>query len=96
MRTFILAAGLAAASTFASADESGLASFYQGVGAGMTCAHRTRPFGTMVTVRHGSKSVQCRINDRGPFKHGRIIDVSMDAAKALGMISAGIVRVTLE
>jgi rare lipoprotein A len=62
----------------------------------MTCAHRTRPFGTIIRVSHGSKSIQCRVTDRGPFKRGRIIDLSVSAAKALGMMSAGIIAVTLE
>ncbi len=92
-----LALGLAALSGAASGSERGLASYYGGTAAGqMTCAHRTRPFGTMITVRHGSKTIQCRVTDRGPFKRGRIIDVSVSAAKALGMMAAGVVPVTLE
>jgi rare lipoprotein A len=78
--------------------ESGLASYYGGRGHSgeMTCAHRTRPFGTMVTVSHGGRSIRCRVNDRGPFIRGRVIDVSISAARALGMISAGVVRVSVE
>jgi rare lipoprotein A len=92
-----LALGLLALSGAADAGERGLASYYAGTAAGqMTCAHRTRPFGTMVKVIHGNKSVQCRVTDRGPFRHGRIIDVSISAAKALGMIGAGVIAVTLE
>jgi len=78
--------------------ESGLASFYPGVGrAGeMTCAHKTRPLGSMVTVSYRGRSIRCRVNDRGPFIKGRVIDVSTSAARALGMISAGVVQVLLE
>jgi rare lipoprotein A len=62
----------------------------------MTCAHRTRPLGSMVTVSHNGRSIQCRVNDRGPFVRGRVIDVSLSAARALGMMGAGVVRVSLE
>ncbi len=62
----------------------------------MTCAHRTRPFGSFVTVTHGGRSIQCRVNDRGPFVRGRIIDVSLSAARALGMMRSGVVRVSVE
>jgi rare lipoprotein A len=97
MIRFALAFGLAALSGAASAGERGLASYYSGTGAGqMTCAHRTRAFGSMITVTHGDKSIRCRVTDRGPFKRGRIIDVSVSAAKALGMMSAGVIAVTLE
>jgi rare lipoprotein A len=78
--------------------ESGLASFYDGVGRSseMTCAHRTRPFGSMITVTYNGHSIRCRVNDRGPFKKGRVIDISTSAARALGMIDAGVVLVSLE
>ncbi len=78
--------------------ESGLASYYGGRGyrGEMTCAHRTRPLGSMVTVTHASHSIQCRVNDRGPFVRGRVIDVSISAARALGMMGAGVVRVSLQ
>ncbi len=92
-----LALGLVALSGAADAGQRGLASYYAGTASGqMTCAHRTLPFGTIVKVIHGNKSIQCRVTDRGPFKHGRIIDVSISAAKALGMMSAGVIAVTLE
>jgi rare lipoprotein A len=53
----------------------------------MTAAHRTRPFGSHVTVTSQStgRSVTVRINDRGPFVKGRCIDLSTGAARALGM-----------
>lgn len=78
--------------------ESGLASYYGGRGhkGEMTCAHRTRPFGSMVTVTHAGHSIRCRVNDRGPFVRGRVIDVSVSAARALGMMRSGIVRVSVE
>lgn len=54
---------------------------------GMSCAHKTRPLGSTVTVTMLStgRSVSCRINDRGPFIRGRCIDLSHGAARALGM-----------
>jgi len=78
--------------------ESGLASYYGGRGhrGEMTCAHRTRTFGSIVTVTHAGRSIQCRVNDRGPFVRGRVIDVSVGAARALGMMRSGVVRVSVE
>jgi rare lipoprotein A len=79
--------------------ESGLASYYGGVGghAGeMVCAHKTRRMGSMVTVSYHGHSIRCRVTDRGPFIKGRVIDVSTSAARALGMMSAGVVMVSLE
>jgi rare lipoprotein A len=94
-RTFLLSAVLLLSVTSAEA-ESGLASYYGGRGHGMTCAHRTRPFGSIVTVRHEGRSIQCRVNDRGPFVRGRVIDLSVSAARALGMMQAGLIRVSVE
>ena len=64
----------------------------------LTAAHRTLPFGTWVDVRNLSndKRVVVRINDRGPFVDGRIIDLSRAAARAIDMIGPGVVRVRLE
>ncbi|GMO13258.1 MULTISPECIES: septal ring lytic transglycosylase RlpA family protein [Bradyrhizobium] len=79
--------------------ESGLASYYGYGKAGkgeLTCAHRTRPFGSVLRVSYGSRTIQCRVNDRGPFIRGRIVDLSVPAARALGMMSAGVVRVSVE
>jgi rare lipoprotein A len=78
--------------------ETGLASYYHGIGKSgeMTCAHRSRPFGARVQVTHGRHTIQCRVNDRGPFVRGRIIDVSTSAARALGMMGAGVVRVVVK
>lgn len=77
--------------------ESGLASFYGGRGhsGGMTCAHRTRPFGSVITVTHDGHSIRCVVNDRGPFIRGRIVDLSMSAARALGMMRSGVVHVSI-
>ncbi len=61
----------------------------------MAAAHRTLPFGTKVKVENlaNGRSVVVRINDRGPFSGGRIIDVTQGACERLGMIRAGVVRV---
>ena len=78
--------------------ETGLASHYSGRrhSGEMTCAHRTRSFGSIVTVTHAGHSIRCRVNDRGPYVRGRIIDLSPSAARALGMMRAGVVRVSVE
>ncbi len=57
----------------------------------MTAAHKTLPFGTKVLVTNPSngKSVTVRINDRGPYAHGRSIDLSRAAAKEIGLIQRG-------
>lgn len=87
---------------------SGLASYYwqaQQTASGemfdkraMTAAHKTLPLGTRVRVTDlvSGRSVIVRINDRGPFKPGRIIDISEAAAEQLGMTRAGVVPVKLE
>jgi rare lipoprotein A len=94
----LLIVALLASASLCAAAEAGLASYYGGRGrpGEMTCAHRTRPFGSVVTVSYGSRSIQCRVNDRGPFIRGRVIDVSVSAARALGMMNAGVVRVSLQ
>lgn len=83
----------------------GMASYYwqpQRVASGgwfnpkaMTAAHKTLPFGTRVRVTHlgNGRSVVVRINDRGPYVKGRIIDLSSAAAGAIGMKGAGVARV---
>jgi len=84
---------------------SGFASYYSGSrrivssgtfnSSGYTCAHRTLPFGTRLRVvdPNSGRSVEVTVNDRGPFVHGRVLDLSLSAAKALGMIGRGVVRV---
>jgi rare lipoprotein A len=87
--------------------ESGIASIYGYEGSktasgerasakGFTAAHRTLPFGTHVRVtnKRNGKTVVVRINDRGPFVKGRVIDVTPAAAKALGF--SGLTKVALE
>jgi len=64
----------------------------------LTAAHRNLPFGTYVEVtrKDNGKRVVVRINDRGPWKSGRIIDLSRAAAERLDMIQVGLVEVTLK
>jgi rare lipoprotein A len=75
----------------------GLASFY-GHSRQLTAAHRTLPFGTRVRVTNLStgQDVTVRINDRGPFIRGRIVDVSYSAAEKLGLVGRGVAKVKLE
>jgi len=103
------AARPAAAKPAAMADGSvGIASFYKHGSKtangeqfnpnDLTAAHRTLPFGTRLRVTHVAtgQSVTVRVNDRGPFIPGRVVDVSHSAAEALGMIDRGITKVKLE
>ena len=64
----------------------------------LTAAHPTLPFGTMVRVRNEAlgREVDVRINDRGPFTPGRVIDLSQAAAKALGLMQSGMAEVSLK
>lgn len=64
----------------------------------LTAAHRSLPFGTRVNVinLNNKRSVVVRINDRGPYTRGRIIDVSRAAAQKLDMLRAGVVPVRVE
>ena len=84
--------------------QSGIASVYSGgrtasgermSASGLTAAHRSLPFGTMVRVTNDStgRSVVVRINDRGPFVRGRVIDLTPAAAHAIGF--SGLAHVTL-
>ena len=63
----------------------------------LTAAHRTLPFGTLLEVRNldNGLTTQVRINDRGPFKKDRILDLSLTAARAIGMVGPGTARVEL-
>lgn len=90
---------------FADASQLGIASVYSGGltangeharPSGMTAAHRTLPFGTLVRVtnQHNRRSVIVRINDRGPFIRGRIIDLMPAAARLLGF--DGLAQVIVE
>ncbi|SFA95506.1 rare lipoprotein A [Rhizobium sp. NFR07] len=64
----------------------------------LTAAHRSLPFGTkvLVTNKRNGKSVIVRINDRGPFIRGRVIDVSKAAAANIGMVSSGTAQVCFQ
>ncbi len=64
----------------------------------LTAAHRSLPFGTMVRVTNldNGRQVTVTINDRGPFKKKRVIDVSSRAARELGFLRAGTARVRIE
>ena len=91
----------------AAADQVGLASYYKHgqrtangerfEPKGLTAAHRFLPFGTKVRVTNlkTRKSVVVRINDRGPFKKHRVIDLSLGAASAIGLVRAGVAKVEL-
>jgi rare lipoprotein A (peptidoglycan hydrolase) len=63
---------------------------------GMTCAHRTLPFGTYLRVSDPKtgRSIVVTVNDRGPFVQGRVLDLSLGAARALGMIDRGVMLVS--
>jgi rare lipoprotein A (peptidoglycan hydrolase) len=63
----------------------------------LTCAHKKLPFGTMllVTNQTNGEQVIVRVNDRGPYAHGRIIDLSLGAAKRIDLIQMGSAPVTL-
>jgi len=64
---------------------------------GLTAAHRSLPFGTKVRVTQvkTGRSVVVRINDRGPFVRGRIIDLALGAARAIGLNHSGVAKVAL-
>ena len=64
----------------------------------MTAAHPTLPFGTRLRVTDvgSGKSVTVRVNDRGPYIQGRVVDVSYSAANALGMVGKGVANVKLD
>jgi rare lipoprotein A len=64
----------------------------------MTAAHPTLPFGTKLRVTNvdSGRSVMVRVNDRGPYVQGRVVDVSYSAADALGMVGKGVAKVKLD
>jgi len=102
--------GLSASQMVSGFRERGVASFY-GPGFhgnltangevydmnGLTCAHPSLPFGTILQVTNldNGREVTVRVNDRGPYVGGRIIDLSRGAAEELGMIESGIANVLL-
>lgn len=65
---------------------------------GLTAAHKTLPFNTVVRVTNleNKKSILVRINDRGPFIPGRMLDLSYGAAKKLGVVTAGTAKIKIE
>jgi peptidoglycan lytic transglycosylase len=105
LRAFIaLAATLFPVWGVAKAAQSGIASVYSGgrtangeraAPHGFTAAHRSLPYGTRVRVtnRRNHRSVVVRINDRGPFLRGRVIDLTPAASRAIGL--SGLAHVTL-
>lgn len=64
----------------------------------MTAAHQTLPFGTKVKVTNldNGRTIKVRVNDRGPFVSGRIIDLSKKAARKLGMVQSGVANVKIK
>lgn len=64
----------------------------------LTAAHRTIPLGTKVKVTNlgNGKSVRVKVNDRGPYAKGRVIDLSREAAVQLGMLKSGVAKVNIE
>ena len=64
----------------------------------LTCAHRSLPLGTMLRVTNiaNGRSVTVRVNDRGPFTRGRVLDMSLAAARDIGMVRSGKAMVRLE
>jgi len=63
---------------------------------GFTCAHKRLPFGTKLKVTNlrNGKSVIVRVNDRGPFVKGRVIDLSLGAARAIGLTASGVGKIS--
>ena len=105
---FILATILSLTTTTALAQNKGKASYYGNKFHGRrtsdgsryhkdspTCAHRTLPFGTLLKVRNqkNGREVVVKVTDRGPFGPGRIVDLSMAAAREIGMVQQGVVPV---
>lgn len=111
VRSVILASGVLLGATFPAAATEGVASFYGRSEHGgptasgerfdmraMTAAHRTAPIGSRLRVTNlrNGRSVVVRINDRGPFVKGRIIDLSRAAAEQLDFVRSGVTRVSIE
>ncbi len=101
---------VSSSSVYVSGSETGLASFYSESYNGkktangeiynsseFTAAHKTLPFGTKVKVTNltNGKTVKVRVNDRGPYVSGRIIDLTRTAARKIDMVNAGVVKVKI-
>lgn len=109
MKTRLVLAALAlCVASLPAYAETGLASFYGGKHHGRkmangqvfnqwsdSCAHKTRKFGTVLTVTMGARSIRCVVRDRGPFIRGRIVDLSVGSAKQIGLFERGIGRVEI-
>ena len=65
---------------------------------GLSCAHRRLPFGTLLKVTNlrNKRFVIVRVNDRGPFVKGRVLDLSLGAARVLGMVGGGTAHISYE
>jgi rare lipoprotein A len=96
---------LAALASPMAATEAGGASWYRDTQTAsgerydpdaLTCAHRTRRFGTRLRVTHRDRSVTVRVNDRGPYVRGRIVDLTPAAFRKLAPLDRGVVTVTVE
>lgn len=100
-----------ATSLLAQQEEFGLASYYSDLFHGkptasgelydkgkLTCAHKTLPFGTVLKVTRldNNQSVEVKVNDRGPFISGRVVEVSKGAAEKLGLVKDGSAKVKVE
>lgn len=110
MKSAVVAAALACAVAGSARAEICIASWYGAesgprtangerfIPAGVSCAHKTRAFGAVVTVTDlaSGRQIACRINDRGPFVQGRCIDLSLGAARALGIAGRGTARVSVQ
>lgn len=107
MKRFVISVlAVLALATPAHALNSGWASYYKSgrltangehfKPMGLTAAHRKLPFGTVlrVTCLNTGKSVLVRVNDRGPFVRGRILDLSLGAAKQIGLTHSGIAKIS--
>ena len=106
----LLGCAASASRSVSKSSETGVASYYADKYHGrktasgerfdmnaLTAAHKTLPFGTKVKVTNleNGKSVIVRITDRGPFVKGRVIDLSLAAAKKIDMVKAGVAKVQL-
>jgi rare lipoprotein A len=102
----ILIAAISFSSSLMADTQTGIASVYSGEqtangeyahASALTAAHRTLPFGTMVEVTNTQtgRSVVVRINDRGPFVRGRVIDLTPAGARAIGSSGLAPVRLTV-
>jgi len=104
---FLVSVAFAAMMMFGAAEAStGYASYYKSgrltangehfLPLGLTAAHRRLPFGTKLKVTNlrNGKSVVVRVNDRGPFVRGRILDLSLGAARVIGIAGRGVAKIS--